>query len=155
MVTTRFSRFSLLRKAVETFFAVLLGLVTMATAAFAQGLYQLDYQASLGTLPSDQGWVHVVDDPAPIDGLDETNYSVAGGVLVHGDTGGGSGDLGNEQVYELAGYVFDFEQDAIEIDIRLRIVESTIDVTPGGQIRPGYTVYLKDHEYRNVYLVFA
>ncbi len=43
----------------------------------------LEYDASLGTLPSGQGWIHFVDDPPPIDGLTEANYTVAAGVQQH------------------------------------------------------------------------
>ena len=42
MATHRISRLSLLRKTIETLVAVLLGLVTMATAAFAQASIRFD-----------------------------------------------------------------------------------------------------------------
>jgi len=47
----------------------------LSESAFA---FTLAYDASLGTLPSAQGWTHVLSDPAPDDGLDETNYTVSG-----------------------------------------------------------------------------
>ena len=54
------------------------GLASLPTAPAGAQTYTLDYDASLGTLPSAQGWVHFVADPLPDDGLDESNYSVAG-----------------------------------------------------------------------------
>ncbi len=53
-------------------------LVAFAGPATSQ-TWRVDYDASLGTLPSAQGWTHFVDDPAPIDGLSEANYQVLGG----------------------------------------------------------------------------
>ena len=69
----------------------LLLISTLVATGSASG-QTLTYDAALGTLPSAQGWIHFVDDPAPFDALTEANYTVAGGVLTQGDTGGPNND---------------------------------------------------------------
>jgi hypothetical protein len=128
----------------RAFLALALANLT-ATSAGAQS-YTLDYDASLGTLPSAQGWVHFVDDPLPDDSLDETNYTVSAGVLTQGPTGGGSNDDANRQWYEAPAPDFDFDDDVIEIDLRLKIVSSTMTPPPAGGPRAGFGVQLEDSD---------
>ncbi|MCR9097219.1 MAG: LamG domain-containing protein [bacterium] len=117
--------------------------------------YEISYDASLGTLPSAQGWTHVVVDPAPVDGLDETNYSVAGGALTQGPTGGPSNDDANVQYYRPPAYDYLFTEDVLQVEIRLRIVSSTVTLPGFGQPKSGFTVYLKDSLPRNVFISFG
>ncbi len=70
-----------------------LALLPLGLAAPASALtWRVDYDASLGTLPSAQSWTHTMSDPASFDGLTEANYSVSGGVLAQGPTGDASAD---------------------------------------------------------------
>ena len=65
--------------------AALLGeLLCVAAAPVAAQTWQIDYDPSLGTKPSAQGWTHDVADPLPDDGLSEGNYLVALGALSQG-----------------------------------------------------------------------
>ena len=55
--------------------ALVLALVLALTGPAGAQTWELEYDASLGTLPSAQGFAHVSSDPAPDDGLDETTAS--------------------------------------------------------------------------------
>ncbi|MEM7413537.1 MAG: LamG domain-containing protein [Myxococcota bacterium] len=125
--------------------AVILGVARIGvavlglTAAASAQSWQIDYDPALGTLPSAQGFSHTLLDPAPSDGLSEANYSVAGGVLTQGDTGGATGDPANSQYYAITPPEFDFESDVIVIDLRLKILSSTT-----GSFGAGFGVRVRD-----------
>ena len=108
--------------------ALVLAATLVASLASARTL-ELEYDASSGFLPSAAGWTHVLEDPLPDDGLDESNFSVAGGVLTQGDTGGPNGDVANRQYYETTDYDYHPDLDTIEIEFRVRI-------TPGSSWTP-------------------
>ena len=130
---------------------VLAAALLVARVGYAQ-TWQLGYDASLGTLPSAQGFVLFSDDPPPDDGLDESNYAVSGGVLSQGPTGGGSDDVANRQWYELGSAALDFDRDVLVVDLSLLIIESTLSPPPGGAPRAGFGVQLSDRLGRVVVL---
>jgi hypothetical protein len=77
-------------------FVLVLGLAfPLSAGSAAAQTWQIDYDPALGTKPSAQGWTHYSSDPLPDDGIDETSYWVALGVLAQGDTGGPNTDLAN------------------------------------------------------------
>jgi hypothetical protein len=123
----------------------------IAGSATAQ-TYRVDIDPSLDTLPSAQGWTHYFTDPAPIDGLTEANYSVGGGVLVQGPTGGGNSDATNTQWYERIWQPFDFDDDVIEVDLRLVITSSTISAPPASVPSAGFAVQVSDADRQQVVL---
>ena len=102
------------------------------------------YDASLGTLPSAQGWTHQFTDPVPVDGLSEANYTVAAGVLIQGDTGGINNDIGNTQAYAMPVTPFDYDTEVIVIDLALRINFSTLTAPPAPFPRAGFSFALVD-----------
>ena len=104
------------------------GLLAGAGIARAQTL-DLEYDASTGLLPSASGWTHVVEDPLPDDGLDESDFFVSGGVLTLDDSGGPNADDANRQYYVAPGYGYRSDRDVVEIEFRLRIA-------PGSTWRP-------------------
>ncbi len=110
------------------------------------------YDASLGSLPSAQGFVHQLTDPPPNDLLTEGNYSVVVSALVQGDTGGPNTDPGNTQWYESVPPIFDFDRDEMVVDLRLKIVASTLNPPGGGAGRAGFGVTLVDSGRRMVTL---
>ena len=133
--------------------AALLGeLLCVAAAPVAAQTWQIDYDPSLGTKPSAQGWTHDVADPLPDDELSEGNYLVALGALSQGDTGGSNTDAGNTQWYEAAPPSFDFQADLIVVDLRLKILASTL--TAPGQPTPsaGFGVFVRDDSSQSVSL---
>ncbi len=138
MHTQRLSRIPFIRWALIASVAIF-----VAGTAAAQ-TWRIDYDASLGTLPSAQGWTHTASDPLPTDGLTEANYSVVAGVLTQGPTGGVSGDVANRQSYDLTTQTFDFDEDVIEVRFRLKILSSTL--TPPGSPAPraGFGVSVVD-----------
>lgn len=131
-----------------------LSAMLVASPATAQ-TWRVDYDPSLGTLPSGQGWTHFLSDPLPADGLTEANYSVAAGVLTQGPTGGINADVGNRQWSERTVQPFDFDDDVIEIRIRLRVVSSTLTPPPGQSPRAGFGVSVADADGRLVILYFG
>ena len=126
----------------------LLIFVTLVVFHFASGsqaqTWSHSYDAALGTLPSAQGFTHQVSDPAPDDDLDESNYSVAGGVLTQSPTGGASNDNGNTQTYQLASETIDFARDVIVVELTLRIISSTLNAPPAAGPRAGFGVRITD-----------
>lgn len=120
-------------------------LLVIAGSATAQ-TWEVEYDASLGTLPSAQGFGHFAHDPLPDDGLTEGNYGVASNILTQGDTGGPNTDPGNRQWYELTSETFDFDVDTIVVDLDLKILFSTL--TAPGQPTPGagFAVELVDED---------
>ncbi len=102
------------------------------------------YDASFGTLPSAQGFVHFVSDPAPPDALSEANFSVAGGQLTMGDSGGPNADVGNRQEYQTTNVGYDFDGDVVEIEFRLRITTSTWTLPGVGPPRAGFGISVTD-----------
>jgi hypothetical protein len=126
--------------------AVLLGWPAPGRGVGASGVNEvlLEYDASLGTLPDAQGWTIVNDDPPPDDGLTTANYSVAGGLLTQGPTGGPNDDVANRQYVSWPAFDVDFAQDVVVVDVRLRILESTITAPPSTGPRAGFAVFLVD-----------
>lgn len=127
--------------------------VFWSAAADAQ-TWELRYDPGLGSLPSAQGFTLLTSDPAPDDGLDEGNYLVALGALTQGDTGGPNGDLANEQHYEASTPTMDYDADRIVVDLRLKILSSTMD--PPGQPTPaagfGLALFDKGGEYVSLHV---
>lgn len=136
---------------------LLLLTLTLDAMSVSAQTYDLLYLPGFSPdLPSDQGWVHQVVDPAPVDGLDETNVTVFAGVMTLGDTGGVSGDLGNLQYYEASALDFDFEEDTLEFSLSARIIESTATLPfGGGPPRSGFSVLLADRDGRYVFMGFS
>lgn len=114
------------------------------------------YDASLGTLPSAQGWTHVVSDPMPFDSLDEGNYLVSLGALTQGDTGGANADPANSQWYELPLRDIDFDAEVLDIRFRMAILSSTghtpANAIPPAQPNAGFSIWLHDDDNANVKL---
>ncbi len=104
------------------------------------------YDAALGTLPSDQGWTHFVNDPPPFDGLTEANYTVSGGVLTQGDTGGPNSDIANTQHYALPPAAFDYDTNVVVVDLALRIGFSTLTAPGASFPRAGFGFSLVDDD---------
>ena len=135
-----------------------LALATVMPGASSAETLDLLYDASLGTLPSAQGWVHHVTDPAPDDSLTEGGtYSVAGGVLSQGDTGGVTNDGANFQHYRTPSIPFSFGDEVVEVALRARVVHTT--VTPAQYFvnagSSGFMIWLRDDDGRDVYVVFG
>lgn len=120
-------------------------LLLSTSAAFAQ-TWQVEYDPSLGTLPSAQGFGHFVQDPLPDDGIDESNYAVAGGLLIQGPTGGPSDDPANLQGYEYTSADFDFDYDEIVLEVSMRIASASLSPPPGGLPFAGFGISLSDRE---------
>ena len=117
--------------------------------AAASQTWTVEYDASLGTKPSAQGFTHVASDPLPDDGLDESNYTVGGGLLVQGETGGVSVDPANTQSYELTSADFDLDHDVIEVHFRLRVASATS--APGGSPPySGFAVVVADRLFNEI-----
>lgn len=131
-----------------------LAVLLAAASGFAQ-TFELAYDASLGTLPSAQGWIYVGDDPAPDDGLDESIFSVGGGVLTMGHTGGPNDDLGNVQYYAAPPFDFSFQEDALEVAIRARVIASTPPSTIPQTPVSGFNVHLTDSTGASVAMVLG
>ena len=116
----------------------------------------LIYNPSLGTLPSSQGWTHFVDDPPPGDGLSESNYTLAGGSLMQGDTGGPNVDNFNLQSYESVGLAYDFATAQVTVFADLQIITSTLThPNPPGPVsnrRAGWSIQVTDGAGRLVLL---
>ena len=112
--------------------------------------WQVAYDASLGTKPSAQGFDAFVTDPLPDDGLDESNYTVGGGLLIQGETGGANLDQANTQGYELTSADFDFDHDVIEVEFRLRIISATESPPPGGSPYAGFAVSVADRQFNEL-----
>jgi hypothetical protein len=104
----------------------------------------LTYDASLGTLPSAQGWTHFSS------ALSEANYSVSAGILFQGNTGA---DI-NRQFYESSSILFDFTQDTIVETARLQIISSGLSHPPDpsglGSRRAGWGIQTTDIQGRYV-----
>lgn len=131
--------------------ALLLGWVSAANAQS----WQRTYDASLGSLPSAQGWSLSTVDPAPDDSLDEGNYLVSLGALTQGDTGGGSTDASNIQYYEIPLPGVDFDRDAIQVDLRLKILSSTSDPPLPGPPEAGFELFVEDDDGEFVRIYFG
>ena len=80
----------------------------------------------------------------PFDGLTEANYTVAGGALTQGDTGGTSNDDANTQNYRLPPASFDYDADLVIVDLALRIGFSTLTGPPASFPRAGFGFSLVD-----------
>jgi hypothetical protein len=130
--------------------------IVLASPVWAQiaGLDEVaaEYDAALGTLPDAQGWTFNTDDPPPDDGLTTANYSVAGGILSQGPTGGGSSDDANRQWFETTAFGYDFDDDVVIVDLRLHILSSTILAPPTFAPRAGFGVLLADADGEQVIL---
>ena len=102
-----------------------------------------EYDAALGTLPSDQGWNHYSN------GLPESNFSVVSGCLVQGSTGADA----NVQGYQSDACEFDFTDDMVTATATLRIITST---TGGvGSPRAGWGIEVTDEAGLSVFLFVA
>lgn len=123
-----------------------LALAVNAQASGLDGLAEVAvrYDPGLGTLPDAQGWTYFTDDPLPDDALDASNYSVSGGVLTQGPTGGGSNDSANRQWMISPAFDYDFDDDVVIFDLRLHILQSSITEPPGSGPRAGFGVELVD-----------
>ena len=104
----------------------------------------LVYDASTGSLPSAQGWIHHVN------GLLESNYTLADGSLVQAPTG----TLENRQYYGRSDVAFDFAADEVTASARLQIISSGLDHPPDpqgmGYRRAGWSMELTDAANRYV-----
>ncbi|MDJ0853152.1 MAG: thrombospondin type 3 repeat-containing protein [Myxococcota bacterium] len=112
--------------------------------------WRLDYDASQGTLPSAQGWSHFSEDPAPSDGLTESNYTVSSGALVQGPTRGPNADDANRQWYQAEPPVIDFDDHVIEIRLRLQITSSSMSAPGVPAPRAGFSVEVWDAGFERV-----
>lgn len=110
------------------------------------------YESSSGELPTAQGWSFFTDDPAPDDGLDETNYFLSGGLLVQGSTGGVSADPANRQWISPPSFDYDIDRDVVIVDLRVRILESTHVEPPTTNARAGFGVLFADRDGDQVFL---
>jgi hypothetical protein len=121
----------------RSFLLLLLLATVSAPGAAAAQTWRYEYRASdTAGLPSAGGWSHFVADPAPADGLDESNYSIQeSNKLVQGETGGVSFDPGNLQSYQSPAVAFDFDEDRIVVEFEALITSATM--TAPGQPNPG------------------
>jgi hypothetical protein len=120
--------------------ALCLGSIALPGWGSAQ-TWEVGYDASLGTLPSAQGWTASGD---------ESVYSVQSGVLVQQD----AGPFGTRD-YSIRTPASDLDADVIVIEARLRIVSST--VTAPGSVDPqaGYGIQLVDEDGDRIVLFIA
>ena len=108
--------------------------------------WQIEYDPTGGALPSTHGFVHSFVDPLPDDGLGESNYAVAGGLLSQGETGGPNGDPANLQWYEYDAADFDFDEDVIVVELSARIASASLSPPPGGLPSAGFGISVSDRE---------
>ena len=111
------------------FFLYLGAMLWLSGSAWAQ-TWGIEYDPALATLPSAQGFTHVLFDALPDDGLSESNYGVGGGQLTQGDTGGPNTDAANLQYYllDLSTPGIDLDDDVLVVDLRLQIGVSTLNL---------------------------
>lgn len=121
----------------------LLSTTAFTGTASAQS-WQTDFDAAVGSLPSAQGWTHFLSDPAPDDGLTEGNYGIFGGALTQGGTQGINVDPDNRQWYEIEPVAFEFLTSTIVLDLRLKILASTMTPPPNVSARAGFSVVVRD-----------
>ena len=119
---------------ISTALIVVLTFLAQAGATWSQS-WEVGYDAASGSLPTAQGWTHIVSDPSPFDSLDEGNYLVSLGALTQGDTGGVNADPANSQWVELPLSEIDFDAEVLEVEFRLRILTST-GYTPANVVSP-------------------
>lgn len=115
---------------------------SLVTVSIANGFCVHEYDPSLGTLPSAQGWTHYSD------ALPESNYSLVSESLVQGLTAPNE----NLQFYQSNSCVFDFTSIPVALTANLKIISSTsVLASP----RTGWTMQVSDAAGRKVALWVA
>ncbi len=108
------------------------------------------YDASFGTLPSDQGWERISDDPA--------TFEVDGGVLSQSTlpfnviTGCSNLSQPQQMRWQIAGEDFHFN-DGLVFEAEIHIQSSQDMVTPClSHPRPGFSMMVRDSSFRSAHL---